>query len=301
MAEALINPRILTWARQRVGLTPDRLARSASTKSGRVQNWERGDARPSIRQARLLANALRIPLAYFYLSEPPAETLPLPDLRKVGSGYGREPSVDFLDVINAVRRKQDWFREYLSLESADPLPFVGSASTDSSPGAVADDMREALNVDVDLRREAKSWSQFLMLLVRAAENSRILVFRSGIVGNNTRRTLDVAEFRGFAIVDPTAPVVFINSRDAKAAQIFTFAHEIAHLWIGESGVSNVSDEAPPFSPGKDIEQFCNGVAAEFLVPARDIINLLDGVRPLPAKVEWLARRFHVSTVMILRR
>jgi Zn-dependent peptidase ImmA (M78 family) len=122
--------------------------------------------------------------------------------------------------------------------------------------------------------------------------------RSGIVGSNTKRPLSVSEFRGFAIADPMAPLVFINSRDAKAAQIFTLAHEIAHLCIGATGISNVEVARHQEA---EIERFCNAVAAEVLVPARSLIARWNSSAPIEQNMTALARVYRVSSLVVLRR
>jgi Zn-dependent peptidase ImmA (M78 family) len=122
--------------------------------------------------------------------------------------------------------------------------------------------------------------------------------RSGIVGNNTHRSLDVTEFRGFALSDPYAPLIFINSKDAKAAQLFTLAHELVHIWLGVSGVSNLN---LTYSPDVDVERFCNAVAAELLVPLDELQAEWSSRHDSVDKIPMTARHFRVSSLVILRR
>jgi hypothetical protein len=120
---------------------------------------------------------------------------------------------------------------------ARPLPFVAKfADADISPIVIAADIRSTLGIDASARRDSIDYEGFLKTLVSKSEELGILVMRSAIVGHATRRTLSVKEFRGFALIDPFAPVIFINDSDAKAAQIFTFAHELVHIWLGAAGI-----------------------------------------------------------------
>jgi Zn-dependent peptidase ImmA (M78 family) len=121
---------------------------------------------------------------------------------------------------------------------------------------------------------------------------------SGVVGNNTRRALNPEEFRGFALADDLAPLVFINGADTRAAQMFTLAHELAHIWLGQSALT---DSEAGQIPDRASEQWCNQVAAEFLVPFALLQEEYDPSRPLEDEAQRLARRFKVSTLVILRR
>mgnify|MGYP003576442972 CR=1 FL=1 len=293
--QALINPTLLRWARERAGLDLEDAALNANVKLVQLASWENGESRPTFRQAQNLAHAYHAPFGYLFLQEPPAEYLPLPDLRTVGGAPVPRPSIDLLETVRIALQRLEWYLDYQKDHGLERLSFVGRFRLDSPVAEVAADIRNTLNVTVE--QGQRTWEIYFRELIEAAERVGILVMRSGIVGNNTHRKLDVSEFRGFAISDPFAPVVFINSADAPAARLFTLMHELAHIWIGTSGVSSGA-------PGNNRreEAFCNAVAGEFLVPQEIFLpHWHRGPAELDLRVAELARRFHVSRLVIMRR
>ncbi len=301
MTEALVTPNVLTWARQRRGMEVAELATKLNVKPEAVYAWEVGERRPTFRQAQRFAQALYIPFGYLYLPEPPIQELPLPDFRTVPGQSPREPSPDFLDLLNDVIGKQHWFREYRESEGIEELPFVGRFKPTDSEEAVADDIRDVIDVD-GARERAPNWEAFMRELTRNAERAGIMVLRSGVVGNNGRRRLDVDEFRGFAICDEIAPLVFINGRDFKGAQIFTLAHEMAHIWAGQAGISKPDYSLRSEQGDSAVERFCNRVAAETLVPGEDFRSrwVRDGPM-LETNLKNLTKHYKVSAMVILRQ
>ncbi|MHB1201126.1 MAG: ImmA/IrrE family metallo-endopeptidase [Polaromonas sp.] len=293
--KAYINPKILRWMRERGGLNVGDAARAAGMSPDRLTRWEAGESQPTFLQAQKLAQALHAPFGYLFLAEPPTEGLPLPDLRTVGGAPVPRPSVDLVDTIRLSLQRQAWYVEHLHDQGSEPLPFVARFTTDAPVRTVAADMRAVLGIDVETCQ--RNWEIYFRQLVNAAEASGILVMRSGIVGNNTHRPLDVGEFRGFAISHPLAPLVFINSADAPAARLFTLMHELVHIWVGSSGISSASP-----GNGRWEEVFCNAVAGEFLAP-HDVFTPLwnASTADLPERVAELAQRFHVSRLVIMRR
>jgi Zn-dependent peptidase ImmA (M78 family)/DNA-binding XRE family transcriptional regulator len=301
MSTALINPSIVRWARERLHLSADTLASKIHVKEEKLLLWEEGTAKPTFKQAQDLARILHIPFGYFFLPTPPVEILAVPDLRTVGDRIPGEFTVDLREVLSDVLRKQDWYREYLREEGADPLPFIGKFSIHSNVQEIAADVTATLRLSLNDRDEVHTWEEFLKLLMDRAEDVGIWILRTGKVGSNTHRILDVADFRGFAICDSIAPVVFINGTDAKAAQIFTIVHELVHLWLGKSGVSDYSIE-PPSHPVQDrIEKLCNDVAAEVLVPRQMFRTRWQRTLTVVENADALARYFRVSTIVIARR
>jgi Zn-dependent peptidase ImmA (M78 family)/DNA-binding XRE family transcriptional regulator len=293
--QALINPALLRWARERAGLELEDAALSANVRPTQLAAWENGETRPTFRQAQNLAHTFHAPFGYLFLEEPPAEPFPLPDLRTVGGAPVARPSIDLLETVRIALQRQEWYLEYQKDRGLQPLPFVGRFGLDSPVVDVAADIRAVLNVTVE--EGQRTWEIYFRELIEAAEREGILVMRSGIVGNNTRRKLDVSEFRGFAISDPLTPIVFINSADAPAARLFTLVHELAHIWIGTSGVSS----AAPGNSRRE-ETFCNAVAGEFLAPrVTFLLHWNAGPAELNFRVADLARRFHVSRLVIMRR
>lgn len=293
MMRVEVKPELLRWARERAGRDAEELRK----RFPKYDLWECGDAKPTLKQLEALAKALYVPVGYLLLSAPPEEPVPIPDLRTIGSGPLRRPSPDLLDVLYLCQRRQAWYREYARITSEQPRQFVGSVNQGEPVPEAAEGMRRALGFDLEARRAYGTWTDALRQFVRQAEAVGVLVMVSGVVGSNNRRKLDPQEFRGFAISDDFAPLVFINGADTKAAQMFTLAHELAHLWLGESALTDLRpDSAPP----RGIERWCNEVAAELLVPMSVLRDILPQGNPL-ADTGTLARRFKVSTLVILRR
>lgn len=294
MTAALINPSILTWSRLRAGLSEDRLAHGLAIKAEKVFEWEAGKSAPTFKQAQKWATLAHIPFGFLFLKEPPQEALPLPDLRTVGGQPPAKPSIDLLDTVKEVLRRQQWYVEYLTEHGTAPLSFVGRFSPQDDVQVVVADMRSTMGLTGEAVKG--SHEDYLRKLISVAESVGVLVMRSGIVAGNTHRKLDVGEFRGFAISHDMAPMVFINSADAPTARLFTLVHELAHIWIGSSGISSVGVDA-----GRKEEAFCNAVAGEFLVPETAFRQLWRNDSDWTAQLAEHAARFKVSRLVIARR
>ena len=289
-----VNPEVLRWARKRAAMETATLA----NRFPRYREWENGTAQPTLKQLERLARTLHASVGYFFLPEPPEEELPIPDFRKVGNKRSGRPSVSLLDTVYLCQQRQDWYRNFARMEGEDPVPFVGSATPDSSVRSTAEEMRTVLRFDLEERRSAATWTDALRRFIDQADAIGVLVMVNGVVGNNTSRKLDPDEFRGFALADDLAPLVFINGADSKAAQMFTLAHEMAHLWLGESALSDLEATS---EPSHAVEAWCNRVAAELLVPM-ELLRLEYRRSPnLTDELNRLARRFKVSTLVVLRR
>jgi len=302
MTQARINPIMVRWARQRLQLSEADVAQKIGLKNKpeRLQAWEKGEQFPTFRQAQDLARALHIPFGYLFLSQPPQMTLPIADFRTLPETQKGKFSPELEDVLNDARRKSDWLRERRMEMGQSPFAFVGRFSVRTPAGTISEDIRAVLDLPTPTARDAKTWEEHLRILVRHAEQAGMIVLQSGYVGSNTHRTLSVKEFRGFALADPYAPLIFLNAKDSVNGRIFTLAHELAHIWTGTSGISN-PEAALPENGQNDLERLCNQVAAELLVPAQVFIERWSN-RPLTEEtVQGLAKEFRVSALVILIR
>lgn len=299
--EAFVTGQLLSWARERSDLSVESAAQRLKMDPDKLEAWEKETARPTLRQAQALARTLHVPFGYLYLPAPPAERSQIPDLRTVGDELARMPSPELSDVLDDAIRKQHWYREHLEQEGAAPFSFVGSASVSDDPDAIAAELRQTIQIDGGLREEASSWEEFLRLLIQRVEESGVLVLRSGVVGNNVHRPLDVDEFRGFAISDDMAPLIFVNGQDAIGAQSFTLVHELAHIWIGRSGVSNPNYRMHASEQANEVEILCNRVAAETLVPSTELRERWKPGIALDDHIKPLTRYFRVSAIVVLRQ
>ena len=289
-----VKPATLRWACERSRIDPTLLAR----RFKRLPAWESGEKKPTLKQLEAFAKATHTAIGYYFGPGPPNEPVPIADFRTIANTPVGKPSGELLDTVYLCQMRQDWYEGFMRMEGEPPLPFVGSVRLSDPVEEVATAMREALGFDLDERERLGTWTEALRRFIAQADDAGVLVMVSGVVGSNNRRKLDPAEFRGFALADPLAPVVFVNGADTKAAQMFTLAHELAHIWLGETALS---DSEPRQAPGHRVERWCNEVAAELLAP---LAALRQEYRPgaeLRSELDRLAKRFKVSTLVILRR
>lgn len=300
MTDAMINEKVLAWAVERAEIPLDVVARKVNVKPERIATWIEGEERPTFRQAQSLSSALHIPFGYLFLKEPPEEKLAIPDLRTVGGDPARKLDLNFRDLLSDVLFKRDWFRDFIQDHAGRELEFVGKYTVNDAVETVAADMRKSLYGE-EGPPQSGNWEEHLRMLIDKAEAAGIWVMRNGIVGSNTHRPLSVSQFRGFAISDKVVPLIFINGKDAKAAQIFTFAHELAHIWLGESGVSNVELGDANYGAYQKVERKCNKIAAEFLIPAAGFPAQWRAADSLSDNADRLSRIYKVSRIVIVRR
>ncbi len=297
VAETLtLVPYVLRWARERASLAPKDLAAKLKVPVQEVLDWEKV-GRIGMPKVRKLAHQTLTPLGFLFLKSPPDDPLPVADFRTVGKVAPRRPSPELLATVTAMLMRQDWFSEELKRDEFPALKYVKSHDAQvSSPEAVAEGMREAFQLDRGWQVGMNNVAAREHLYV-SMENAGMLPVINGIVGNNTHRPLDPADFRGFALVDNRAPLVFVNGNDAYAAQIFTLAHEAAHVFIGKSGVSLCR----PLEKTQAVEAFCNKAAASFLVPPELLTKQWTDLPYDAARIGRVAKSFCVSKPVIAIR
>lgn len=289
-----VNPELLHWALARANLDADSLA----GKFPKLGDWLDGNSIPTLRQLEAFAAATHTAIGLLLLSKPLDEPLPIPDFRTGPGATPERPSADLLDTIYLCQQRQAWYRDYQRMQGAQPLTFVGAATTMDAVDDVAQRMAQIIGFSAAGQQGLPNRNEALRRFIAQVERSGVLVMISGVVGNNTHRPLNPQEFQGFALTDPLASLIFINGKGSKASQMFTLAHELARLWLGESGLS---DSQPDSLPDETVERWCNAVAAELMVPLAKIRRAYHPNEPLDEAMQRLARQFKVNASVILRR
>ena len=289
-----VNPGLVRWARKRAGFEIAAL----TPRFPHLQEWERGEAHPTLCQLESFAGAVHVPVGYLFLAAPPVEEIPIPDFRTMRNAGVSQATPDLLETVYICQQRQEWYRDFARSVGEKPLPFVGSEKPENDVVAAATRIRSALGLDLEERRGLPTAADALRRFIENADLLGVLVMVSGVVGSNNRRKLDPQEFRGFALTDSLAPLVFINGADAKAAQMFTLAHELAHVWLGRSALSDVG---PTSAPVDRVEDWCNRVAAELLVPLAALGDVYRSSTGLREEVARLSKHFKVSSLVMLRR
>lgn len=283
------NPDLLLWGAARANKEVEEL----NAKFPKFNQWLDKSWLPTLKQLESFAKSVYMPFGYLFLSEPPKEELPITFFRSEDNLMG-DFTLNLYQTVQTIKDRQEWLREYLKDLEFPPLAFVGMFSLNSTISDVVESIRTVLGVDVEWFREIDSYENTITFLIEKIESVGIMTSLSGTVGGNTHRPISRNEFRGFALIDEYAPFIFVNSNDAKAAQLFTLIHELAHIWLGYSSGTDMYRLLPSDDP---IEQFCNSVAAEFLVPKNIFLKQWKKTK----NFNILRRYFNVSSLVLARR
>jgi Zn-dependent peptidase ImmA (M78 family)/DNA-binding XRE family transcriptional regulator len=291
--KAYITAKVFKWARESAKMTEEIAASKVAVPIEKFKEWENGNDYPTIRQAQKLAKAYRRPFALFFLPDVPNDFQPLQDFRKAGS---KELSTPSIFIIREIQQKQAWIRDVNKENNENKVSFIGKYSIKDNPKIVAQDILNELNINP----LNYSSNNPILEWIDKAESNGVFISRTSYI--HPRLKLDSNEIQGFAIADSYAPFVFINSDDWNAPQLFTLVHELAHLWISETGISNdIEPSIKNINEYNPIELFCNEVAANALIPIEFIENLDDKAFDHAKEVFKNAKSIGVSSFALLVR
>ena len=289
------TPKLISWACKR-----SRIEREILEKKFKLlPQWESGTVNPTEKQLQRFAKTVHVPYGFLFLSKPPKESMPIKDFRSMSSVPSAEPSPDLLDVIYATQNQQEWYKEFAESEENSINELVGSTTTIDSSTQQAKKIRTILDYDLNQNTDKIMKVGQLRYLIDSIEEQGILVMMSRFANNNRQRTLNVNEFRGYTLCDPIAPLIFVNANDSETELMFALIHELAHILLGTTGLSNTG-----LKLDKQVNQnelWCNQFAAEFLVPTEDFQELLNESESLEVQLIHLEKHFKVSKLVVLRR
>jgi Zn-dependent peptidase ImmA (M78 family) len=287
---ANINKKVIEWAIVRNGNSLE----DFYGQNPNIEAWTKGEKLPTVKQLENFTHKVHVPFGYMFLPNPPEEKIPLPFFRTAKNTSTNKVSLNVYHTIQIIQDRQNWLTEYLEELDFPELEFVGKFSFEDDYKKIVNDIRTILGVDLNWASKHNKWEDALDYLTNQIEEAGIIVTFNGIVGTNTHRVIEVNECRGFVIVNNKAPFLFVNSADAKAAQMFTLIHELAHVWLGESAGFDNQNLLPANNP---IEILCDKVAAEFLVPEVHFLQKWKTTKDF----KYLSRIFKVSPIVIGRR
>lgn len=290
VASGLINKEIFSWAMLRTNKTQVEMLKAFP----QLPLWMTNKKEPTLKQLQDFSHKLSFPFGYFFLKSIPQDEDVIPLFRKASN---EEKCIEVIDIINAIKDRQEWLSEYLKSENADKVSIVGMCKDDTDANAIISKMQSALHIESGFSLGKKYINSALSFVKGLLERAGIVIVSSGVAGNGTSRPIPVSQCRGFCLVDDYAPFIFVNSRDAQSAQLFTLVHEAAHVFTAFNAGYGYEDAI--YDDIQDSkERLCDKVAANMLVPAAMIKDMwMSGTRD----TNVLAIKFHVSQAVILRR
>lgn len=291
MSTLNFNIDMLEWAANNIGLRLGEVVSKISSAEKTQKKLLAGEF--SVNQAESFADITKVPFGALFLDTPP-ETLYKPSIPDLRQKQNPEPLSEFFyEVLEDIQKKQEWYVEYLIDSGFKSLEFVGKYKNfeNIETSIIANDIRKTLNLPIQLKTKTNR-ENYLKLLIERCEDVGILVFRNSMVKNATRKQLDCSEFRGFVLINEYAPAIFLNMQDMPSAIIFTLAHELAHIWLGESAVDDLD-----IYGNNPIEILCNKIAAAVLVNRGEFLQAWS---EFEGDFLLIADHFYVSKLMIAR-
>ncbi len=298
--KALITPDVLKWARERrIKLDLEDAAEKLNINPERLEDWENGKDRPTFAQLKKIANIYRTHISIFYLPKPPKDFSPLTDYRVLPQAAAPDNEQNYrlkANVLEVFDRRETLIEFYELLEM--PFPEVTlKVNRNEAPMRAAEKIRKFLNINTEKLPRTKDRYKILKFWKRTVESKGILVCQTSA---NAHLSVQLNTFRGFCIAQKPFPVIVLNSQDSPNGRIFTIIHELVHIALGESIIQNMNYEDVSFQNVDPVEVFCNQVAAEVLVPKKELLKVVD--HPFNSKLLTEASHyFRVSTEVIMRR
>ncbi|WP_432642340.1 ImmA/IrrE family metallo-endopeptidase [Acidaminococcus sp.] len=281
--QVTINPQVLEWAFSYARKNQGEILK----KFPKYEEWIYGDKNPTIRQLEGVAKFTGVPFGYLLLKEvPQIKVKPVKDFRTIRNRKQRPEgySTELRDTIRTMRERQEWLSEYKKKNSYAPVTFLGTITTTMDEQEIFSVIRKALGIPEKWFEDCKK-NESMTYFRNRIEALGVVVFMNGIVGNNTHRKLNLEEFRGFALPEPYAPLIFINGADTSNGRLFTLLHELVHLFLGQEALDDGT------------EAFCNKIAAGILVP---YASFKKEWRKYPNDFDVLADLFPVSKLVLYR-
>jgi Zn-dependent peptidase ImmA (M78 family) len=294
---AHIKPELLVWARKQSSLSVPQAAKKIGVKPEKLEAWERGDEEPSVPQLRKAAKAYHFVLAVFFLPTPPQGFTPIKDFRRLPGTDTPELSPELtLELRNAITRREIALELFAEI-AAEPPSLDVRARLDEAPEAVADRIREILDVTPEMQRAWGSPTTAFRGWRSLLEDAGVLAFQAVRVG--------VDEMRGFSLGDQPLPVVVVNRKDSSSGRCFSLMHEFAHILLRTPGLCDLHEDALP-PDVRRVEVFCNHVAGATLIPeallrAETVVRSHRGTTWTTEELAALTRPFGTSREVVLRR
>ncbi len=283
-----INPNIVEWALNKISASKEEIY----TLFPKL----REEPKLTVKQAQTLAKKLKIPFGYLFLPAPPETSIDIPFFRTLGESS--EIDTNVVELIKIFQQRQTWLREYLKDNYYPKLDFVGKYNINTPDQVIIDDIYKTLGLKRGWTLYSTNRSVVISTLIERLEEQNIIVVFNSVVGNNNNLKIPVSACRGFVLIDEYAPFMFVNSADWPAAQLFTIAHEIVHIWLGKSAGFDYDFLMPANDP---LETKCDRIAAEFLVPKDIFLEMWKNELDFDKNLSHLSRKFKVSRLVIARR